>query len=172
MFRLATEANGLFPKLDTEWKAQAEGYGDEDYAAPQLDHARRIAKETPPDKDYGVFALIGEDGALHGLAHFNRARLPKTDGVTLRVLWMLLAPRYDYEDIKEEESASLIAGVIFAALDLCARGELSANHLKMHLPNRADRRLAAGLVTHLDHAKTPTTVAVKGNWLHIDNVPR
>ncbi|WP_366556735.1 hypothetical protein [Aquibaculum sediminis] len=166
----ATITNRVFDRLEAEWTAEAELYGDEDYAAPQLDHARRIASEEPPDTNYGVFVLVDGEGILHGLAHFNRACLPRTNGITLRVLWALLAPRYDYEDIKEEESAALIAGLIFASLELCSAGELRANHLKMHLPNRADRRLAAGLVSHLDHAETPTSVAVKGNWLHIDNV--
>lgn len=128
------------------------------------------AKPIRPNGRYGIYILTDDAANCHGLAHFNRAQLPATEGWTLRVVWILLAPRYDYEEITDELAAQLIGGFVYGALQLCAKGDLKSDHLKIHLQNQSDRRLAAYLVQNLEKSAVRTKVSVRGNWLHIDYV--
>lgn len=167
----------LFDSLRDSWAQETAAYGDEEYAVAQIEHANKIVAEQEgggyrPQANYGVYVLADDVTKCHGLAHFNRAMLPGTEGWTLRVVWVLLAPRYDYEEITDETAAWLIGGFVYAALQLCERGALKADHLKIHLQNRSDRRLAAYLVQSLEKPTGRTKVSVKGNWLHIENVAK
>ena len=164
----------LFSQLKSGWAAEVVSYGDEQYAVAQIEHADKIVSEKPtatrPQGSYGVYILTDDATNCHGLAHFNRAMLPGTTGWTLRAVWVLLAPRYDYEEITDETAAWLIGGFVYSALKLCQTGGLKSDHLKIHLQNRSDRRLAAFLVQSLEKTTGRTKVSVKGNWLHIDYV--
>lgn len=99
----------------------------------------------------------------------NVARLPHTTGRTLRVLWILLAPRYDYGDADPEILAKIAFAFIWEPLRLAseANNPLTAEHIKIHLGNHADRAFFAGVVSTLRGAPLVTAVAVRGNWLHL-----
>lgn len=157
--------NDLLSRLDRQWSAECEGFGEalDDYAAPHLQHARKICGETPPDPSYGVFAL--DDGAdIQALMHVNRARLPRSDGHTLRVLWVLLAPRFDYAEVSAPEFARIAAGIISGAIDV-SETEMPSKQIKIHLNGIGDRRFFHGMASALAGAKF--NVEVKASWLHI-----
>lgn len=164
----------LFEELKGEWAAQALGFGDTSYADGYLQHAESIITKPKPamprGSHYGVYALTDDETNCHGLAHFNRALLPGTQGWTLRVVWTLLAPRYDYEELSDEKTAEIISGILFSSFKLCRDGGLASENLKLHMPSRDDRRLAVLLAKGLENDSQGMQVSVRGNWLHLDNV--
>lgn len=172
----ADHKNALFDELNQQWHGQLQAYGAtmEEYAAAHMQHACDIAGEKPRSARYGIYLLhdFAEDGEriYHGLLHANAARLPQTTGVTLRFNWILLSPQYDFEDIPVNDFAKVSAGVIFGGAKLCQK-ELKADHFKVHLRSIGDRRFAVAMAYGLAINKDETTVEVRGNWLHIDNVP-
>ncbi|WP_420560345.1 hypothetical protein [Tepidicaulis sp.] len=163
-----------FGQLKDEWASQAIKYDDDSYAEAYLQHAESIIAKPcegrPRGTFYGIFILKDSASNCLGMAHFNRAQLPKTAGWTLRTVWVQLAPKYDYEELTEQEAADIVAGLLFSAIKLCREGELKSDHLKVHLQNSGDRQLAMGLARALENDSPETKVSVRGNWLHFDNV--
>jgi hypothetical protein len=160
--------NGLFTSLIDQWRKQCEEFGEDisDFAAPHLQHAEKICCETPQDKRYGIYAnQEGDDFTF--LMHINQARLPGTKGSTLRVLWILLAPRFDYGDIGPDELAEIATGIIHGAVTI-SRTDMPSQHVKIHLNNTGDRRFFVGVAYGLrDHAAFEA-VEIKGNWIHMN----
>jgi hypothetical protein len=169
-YERATAKNGLFPQLRTQWNGHLATYNEDPafFRVPFLDHAEKISGEKPAPKNYGIFLLKDEHGEFHALFHANVARLPQTDGKTLRILWILAAPRYEYEDVSETDMALLVSSILMAALDLVG-GTMNANHLKVRLEGQAERRFAHGLAFQLK-GKTHAIVEVRGTWLHMDSL--
>lgn len=165
----ATVENGLFAALEAAWKEELESLHEpQAYAEPHLEHARRIISERIPN--YGIYVLHDGDGLYVGMLHANTARLPKTTGVTLRVNWILLSPRYDFQEVSEDEFARLSASVLFGAVRLAQGEEMKAHHVKVHLTNMGDKQFARGVAYAMHEHGSPSEVGVRGNWLHIDNV--
>lgn len=164
------EQDGSFQRLVSSWQEQLSSLGvaDDLAALPYIDHAGRIARENGLDQSYGVFGLRDEN-KFHALVHANVAMLPRTTGRTLRLLWILLAPIYDYEDAGQDDIAAITASIIHGAIGL-ANGEMSAKHVKLHLQNVGDRRFAIALAFELKQRHSGMSVAVRGNWLHFDDI--
>jgi len=167
----ATPSNGLFQQLREQWDGSLATYNEDPafFRLPFLEHAEKIANESPPSSNYGIYILRDEHGTFHGLFHANLARLPKTSGKTLRVLWILSAPKYEFEDVSETDMALLISSVLVGSLNL-AEGEMDANHLKILLDGQAERRFAHGFAFHAKGKLTKIVVEVRGAWLHMDNI--
>ena len=51
------------------------------------------------------------------------------------------------------------------------KGRMAAHHVKIRLANIGDRAFATAFAKSLELLHAATAVEVKGNWLHIDNVP-
>ncbi|WBT39071.1 hypothetical protein [Hyphomicrobium sp. DMF-1] len=167
MLERVCHADGTFQELERQWTEQCEAY-DEDlaaYAAPHLELAKKISEENPQDSKYGIFALKS-GGEYSCLMHVNVARLPKTEGKTLRILWILLAPKYDFEDIERELLARLSAEIVLGALGLAA-GALGSDQIKVHLGNIGDRQYFTGFCAALVGADVVAEAAIRGNWLHV-----
>src|SRR3954468_3356170 len=100
--------NVLFRDIEQQWSRQCDEYGAEfdEFAAPAIEHAKEISDGKLLTNQYGVYTLIDDD-QFELIAHLNTVRLPGTVGVTLRVLWILIAPKYDYVDV----SADILARV-------------------------------------------------------------
>lgn len=165
----ATPDNGHFDKLKQQWIEEIlryEGDGAE-YPSPMLSHAERIVPEMKPR--YGIYVLSDSKGYYHGMAHLNVAALPKTTGETLRVVWVQLSPQYDYEELHSEDFARVTGSVLYGVLDL-ARGDMKADHVKVHLTNMGDKQFAHGVAFALQGSSRDEVIAIRGNWLHIDNV--
>ena len=154
----ATAQNGLLDRLATSWELEVSGYGE--------------TMDTKPT--FGIYVLHDPntegDETFYGLGHFNTALLPKTKGITLRMVWFTLAPRFDLADPDPMKIALMITSLINGMYDLCGEGDMYANHMKLHLPNSDDRRFAQYLATGFTNKLPKISVAVGGAWLHIDNV--
>ena len=159
--------NGKFDDLITKWKAQCEQLGEsfDDYAVPALTHAGQIAAENPPDRKYGIYAHEAQ-GSYDCLMHVNCARLPGTAGKTVRVLWVLLAPRFDFADVSTADVASVAANIMIGSVKL-AQGEMEAQNVKIHLGNFTDRKYISTIAAALETTKVFSAIAIRGNWLHI-----
>ena len=163
------DADG-FHSLQRDWSVECEKYGEEfgDFASEQIEHARKIACESPPDKRYGIFELtIG--GKRTAIMHVNRAALPRTQGQTLRVLWVLLAPRYDMDDVTVEEFSSISTEMIYGA-HVLSQNDMRADHEKIHLGNFSDRQFFAGLSSILSRNSIFKEIGLRGNWFHFSTI--
>jgi hypothetical protein len=153
-----------FDALEANWGEQCATYGDEfgDYARPYVDLARNYSNESPAHPEYGIFALPENNG----IVHIGRARLPKTQGQTLRVLWLLLAPRYDYEDVPATKLAELTTALVLGVYLLARNSSLKSDHVKIHLGNSVDRSYFTSIAVALGSQGLFKDIEVKGQWLH------
>lgn len=162
----------VFRDLETEWRAQASTSGEnfDEFARPYIDHARSIASEEPPHPRYGIFLLRNNAGSYECLSHCNVAELPRTTGRTLRVNWVLLAPKYDYEDAPPEALAKIAAGLIKEVVRL-SRGQILpdfvAEHIKIRFGGWADRRFFEGVTFTLSSFAELQEPGFRGNWFHV-----
>lgn len=170
MLKRICNADGSFQELESQWSDQCKEYDEEleTYAAPHLELARKICAENPQDPKYGIYALEGEEGGdgYIGLMHVNVARLPQTTGKTLRLVWILLAPKYDYEDIEASALASISTQIVLGVLDLC-KGDAAPDQIKIHLGSIGDRQYFNGFCAAITGTKLVKEAVIKGNWLHI-----
>ncbi|WP_420732175.1 hypothetical protein [Hwanghaeella sp. 1Z406] len=170
----ATAQNGLLDRLATSWELEVSGYGETMDSFPQVEYAAEAMARDATKPTFGIYVLHDPntegDETFYGLGHFNTALLPKTKGITLRMVWFTLAPRFDLADPDPMKIALMITSLINGMYDLCGEGDMYANHMKLHLPNSDDRRFAQYLATGFTNKLPKISVAVGGAWLHIDNV--
>lgn len=160
-----------FTEIDYIWKNEFKNFDDDydDYCAPLLEHARKIASEFPPDRNYGIFCLeilTNFKKTIPVIMHINTARLPGTSGITLRVLWGLLSPKYDEGDFSENDLSEALSGMIMGILDL-SHGSMKADHIKIHMISTYDRGIFSGIgmiLKALGHIKN---AEFRGNWFHM-----
>jgi hypothetical protein len=155
-----------FSLIKSQWEAQCNQY-DEDiasYAEVSMEHAQNIVS-NPVSKDYSIFSAV-VDGSHECILHVNRARLPRTDGVTQKVMWVLLAPKYDFDDISPNDVAKIATEVVNGAIELC-KDEGRSAHIKIHMGNFADRGFFGGIAYNLRSSGTLAEVEIRGNWLHM-----
>ncbi len=170
---LRAEADtGVFQELEAQWRGQCEELNElyDEFAGPSLDHARRVASDPLRKETYAIYALQDSTGEYVCLSHINVARLPGTAGRTLRVVWVLMAPRYDYEEIAPDTMAQLVAGLFELVIDLASGGQderMAAEHIKIHLTGLGDRRFFGPAVQHLKSSEILQDVETRGNWLHL-----
>ena len=132
----------------------------------KLDYFEKIALETPSDKRYGVYCLE-LDRDYPALMHINHARLPKTSGTTLRVLWGVLSPRFEISETSEYESElTHIMPRIFLGIYSLARNIYIANHVKILIGSSFDKEIFNSLAIILEQSELIHSVSVKGAWLH------
>lgn len=168
----ATPENAAFQRLEAQWHKKF-GKPPGTYV-PLLKHAEKIACENPQDPRYGIFVLVenftkrGEHFA--GLAHVNHMH-PKSKKPVLRMVWNLLSPEYAGDQVKAEEVAELTTAYIFGGLKIC-HSQMRSTSLKIYLQNLTERRFAAGIASALRYTRPAWGVAIRGQWLHIDNVPK
>lgn len=167
----ATHKNTVFHDIEEQWRGQLAAYGEvlEEYAVPHMEHAKKIAKEKPLHRSSGIFALNDDDGVYQAIFHANSAALPKTTGRTLRLNWMLLSPRFEFEDMAEADLARLMSGLIVSAIGI-SEEVFKSNHVKVRLRNTQERIFAHGVATNFRSSDSNISVAVRGFWLHIDNL--
>jgi len=169
----ATPDNGLFDELMAAWTPQLrQDDAPVEYYTPMLDHARKISGEHPQDPRYGIFVLVEPNGAgtpaaFEGIVHVNHA-WPKLPDATLRLVWNLIAPHYQYEEVVPERIARIMSGFLTEALKLCGN-DMPARHVKMYLGNAVDREYAKVAVGFMELSYPGFSFAVRGNWLHISN---
>ena len=165
--RLVKVTPELFESIQSNWNEQCKKYDEviEVYAAPSMAHAEKIVNDGANGQDYSIFAanIEGEHACI---LHVNRARLPGTSGVTQKVMWVLLSPHYDYEDVGPDEIARVATAVIYGAIELC-KEEGRSDHVKIHIGNIADREFFSGVAFALKEARELREVEIRGKWLHM-----
>ncbi len=160
--------NADFDRIYQQWSNQCLEFDEviENYAKNSLEHARTIVNNGAEGQPgYSIYSA-GFDNETHCLLHVNRAELPGTVGITQKVLWVLLAPKYDYVTVTPDKIARVAFEVIFGALNLCKEEGL-ANHIKIHMGNLADREFFAGVAYSLRGMGDLSNVEIRGNWLHM-----
>ena len=132
----------------------------------KLDYFEKIAREDPPDERYGVYCLeLGRD--YPALMHINHARLPKTTGTTLRVLWGVLSPRFEISETSDYESElTHIMPRIFLGIYGLAKNIYKTNHVKILISSSFDKEIFNSLAIILEQSDLIHSVSVKGAWLH------
>lgn len=169
----AQEENGLFRQLEAEWGRQCDAFGEDidEYATPSMAHAREIVAGKHDTDKYGIYVLVN-DTHHECLAHCNVARLPGTTGKTMRMVWVLLAPKYDFDETEPKVLASIAAALVTETIRLSAGNEepqMRADHIKIHLGGVGDRQFFSGVAHALQGAGHVQDVAIRGNWLHMSH---
>lgn len=154
--------------IEAEWrdacKAMDENF--DTFAVPDREHARKIVKDGAEiGPEYAIYTCKRKD-AHDCLMHINQAELPGLDGKTQKIMWVLLAPQYDYITVSPDELADIASEIISGAIELCYE-EPRSHHVKIHIGNIADREFFTGIAVGLRHAKGLKDVGIRGNWLHI-----
>lgn len=168
----ADQCTGKFRELEEQWQRQCADMGEsyEEFAELRMEHARRIANGQVSSDRYAIYVLENEDGSIESLSHINVAALPRTSGNTLRIVWVLLAPKYDYQDITPDTFAYLAAELFAQALRLATGtvdSRMSADHVKVHLTGVGDRNCFSSVTTDLSNSEFVHDVSIRGNWLHM-----
>lgn len=168
----ATTENRIFDALKSEWDAQLrlDGAPPPDFYEPMMRHAETIIDERCYDSKYGIFIVAEYNGsdkvlANHGFAHISH-KLPRTLDSTLKVLWNLIAPRYQY-GIDEVQIARIMTTFVVGAFDL-SRSHLPAHKIQIYLGNSIDREFAVMAAAFLERIGEQIAFAIKGSWLHIE----
>jgi hypothetical protein len=172
VLRRATPKNGLFKVMKDEWDQQLKTDEDSpaEYYEPMMAHAEKIAGEHPQDPRYGIFVLVEQDVndghvSCHGMVHINHA-WPKSKDATLRLVWNLIAPRYQYGEPNSAALARIMVGFIVESLALCGN-DMPSKELKIYLGNAIDREYAAIAASILEVTQPDFGFKIHGAWLHI-----
>jgi|GEM_PF-2355786 len=170
--------NGHFARLEEQWKSQRKSLGfeeeDNDYVPMMMMHARKIASESPQDPRYGIYALVNDkDGECQyeGLVHVNH-KLPRTSDSTVRMVWNILAPKYDALD--REHIAKVISSYLFRGIGLC-HSEMPAGTLQVYIQNATDRAYVSNIAKLFGEFENSefdnkVTLTVKGLWLFVEGI--
>ena len=168
----ATTENRIFDALKKEWDAQLrlEGAPPPDFYEPMMRHAETVIDERCYDSKYGIYIVAEHNGrdevfGNHGFAHISH-KLPRTSDSTLKILWNLIAPRYQYT-IDEAQIARIMTTFVSGAFDL-SRTHMPAHKVQVYLGNTIDREFAVMAAAFLERAGQPIAFAIKGSWLHIE----
>lgn len=159
--------SSTFKMLEESWKAQCDAFDEDfsEFAPERLEQARKVAAEDPPDRRYGIYAL-SDGSAFDALLHGNKAQLPSSTGHTFRMVWVLLAPKFDFDDLDASEFARVSRNLINASLEV-ARNDTSIHHIKIHLGNFADRQYFSGVADGLAASGGFWDSRIRGNWIHL-----
>ena len=167
---LTTPENGLITKVISAWDKQVSSL-----RAPQgsmVQSLRTYEAALQPDKTYGVYIFCSPDASSAGrppydaLVHINHA-FPKSPKPILRLVWLKIAPKYEWSDNLPVEHARIFSGILGAALRL-SEGALKSPEIKLYLVNHTDRAYGKLLAAHLTSLPAlPFHTRVKGSWLHL-----
>ena len=160
----------MWRHIVAQWTSECALFNEQfsDFAPATMAHALKIASENPPDPTYGIYAIV-LDGLFHGLVHVNCAGLPKTQGQTLRLVWTLLSPRYDFDEITPEDFATVAAELIDGAL-ATAKSEMISHQIKIHAASNSDRQFFQSVGERISASEAGASFKVRGNWLEISNL--
>jgi hypothetical protein len=172
----ATKSNGILTRLKAEWDDELGALEDApppDVYEPMMAHADKIVSMPNPDPKYGIFAVAhcnGDDEHTHcapyeAFVHISH-KLPHTSDATLKVLWNLLAPRYQIGEAKPADMARIMSMIVVGAFNL-SRTHMPAREIKMFLGNNVDREFATTAAAFLATNDADISFAVRGSWLHI-----
>lgn len=171
----ATKSNQLLNRLRAEWDGELNASEDAppiDAYEPMMAHAQAIVDQRDGDKHYGIFAVVHcDDGCevdrapYEAFVHIGH-KLPNTSDSTLKVLWNLMAPRYQFVDPSAADMARIMTAIVKGAFDL-SQSHMPAREIKMYLGNTIDREFATTAAAFFATTDASISFAVRGSWLHI-----
>ncbi|TAD90174.1 MAG: hypothetical protein EAZ99_06995 [Alphaproteobacteria bacterium] len=163
------DANGIESLLEA-WRlvGRQSGIPDEDLDDSNHQYALGIARENPQDDRYGIFGLCDEMGGYHVYCHVNLANLKRSFGKTLRCLWPVVSPYYDFGCASDEDLHFLLTNFVNGRQ--CLAQEKGAVNLKLHFGSASDRPFLQKVVEALLEQKLEALSY--GAWLEIKNLPR
>lgn len=167
-FLRISRENGLWDKLWVDWDEICSNFGEDfqDFAPSSLTVLKPLA-ESPQIGSAGVFALFDKDSAL-AVCQLNVAFIKGYDDKVLRLRHLLFSPEFDFSDDVTVEKYVQILSETFAGTVLCAKSEMPAKHVKLHLQSPADRGFFKEIEQHLKTSAKFTSVNMRGAWLYVD----
>lgn len=167
----AAPNDGLWAALRSSWDRQLKRHkAPVDWAEPYLSHAESIIAEAPPDHRYGIYIACGGSnrsnaGAPYeGFVHIN-FKLMYSSAAEVRLVWNRIAPKYQFEDLKESVAA-IQATFLVGAISLSANNNKKPP-VKMFLGNPIDLSFGRSFALFINAMPSNIKAAVRGNWLHI-----
>ena len=159
----ATEENGLFNELETQWKGQLAKYDEtiDDYISPFRDHCKQAIGAN--HNNYFVY-ILEDGGAYEGFIHVNYARIKRLPDYTLRALEIFLAPIYDFEDIPPQKMSDIVAGIVTNLMKL-GENDLLTKNIKIHVGPLDKTYLSAFAQLYIK--QQGVIVEMQGSWLLI-----
>lgn len=85
------------------------------------------------------------------------------------MLWVVLAPIYDFQDVEPDEIAEITTTLLNDGVELCSTVMRSVE-LKLHLGGIGDRSYAYGVASALKWSRPFLVAEVRGSWLHVTGV--
>jgi hypothetical protein len=157
----ATKENNVFHDLEAQWRGQHAEYEDnfEDYVLSYREHSKRVIDDA--FQNYFVYA-INNNGAYDGFLHVNHSRIKGLPGYTLRALEIILAPKYDYEDMQMDIIAELCAGILTGLMKL-SEESLPSQNVKIHM-KPLDKEVFTAFAKFFSMSDG-VNINVHGSWL-------
>lgn len=159
--------DGSWDRLRAQWTSQCQIFNEEfeNYAAGTFGVLEPLASGDNPEA--GVFALE-LDSEFSAISQINCTALPGYSGPVLRLRFLTLAPKFDFDTHSITEYSNLLMYIFSTVISLSSQeGPMNAKHLKFHLPSPSDRSFFAAVVTPLSKSDVFESVQMKGNWLYI-----
>lgn len=157
--------DGTWQELVNQWQAQCSDFEEnfEDYRASTIGSLEKVANSN--NENRGAFGLRGSDGVFLAVCFLNLTVQKGFDGAVLRVLDLIVAPRYDFQALELADYSSLLAALLARIYEKSNTTMLS-RHIKLHFPSPTDVALIAPFGTQFaDNEKV--VVQTQGMWLSI-----
>ncbi|WP_417790264.1 hypothetical protein [Terasakiella pusilla] len=152
-----------------QWQGQIEALDGsiDDLSSPYLSHAEKLIEN--PEGNSKVYALVDKDGFYKAIFHAHSKPIKGHSGITMRVPWVNASPVFDINEPELTEVAQLSGSLLTQSISL-SRGDLKADHLKIHMNGSIDRRFMMGLVYNFNSDEFNFKVDFAGSWLHIEYI--
>jgi hypothetical protein len=165
--------DGSWDRFREDWQAQCDEVGDnfDDYAPDSLKVVAEIVAGTLLSVGGGnetrIGALWDEDSnRYYACCMLNLARLPNTEGRTLRIRHLLVSPLLDYGVAPVALYPDVLIGVLTGVLHL-SETDMQAEHIRFHLRSPEDQAFFKAFGTDLAGSGVFASVQTFGAWLYI-----
>ncbi|EJL23696.1 hypothetical protein [Novosphingobium sp. AP12] len=176
-FETISEKDGSWQALCADWKNQCEEAGEcyEDYAPDSFGVLSKIADgslvhaDGPGTVTAAATLKHVESGQYYLACMLNLARLPRTDGMTLRVRHLLVSPSLDFGQASLKLYSQVLVHTLMGVVNT-SESSMGANNIRFHLRSPNDAEFFAAVGAALDGEKIFRSVEMKGSWLYITKV--
>lgn len=158
-------ADGSWQDLVSQWQDQCVEFNEnfEDYRDATIASLREEAQSENTNR--GVFGLRDANGVFLAICFLNLTVQKGYDGPVLRVLDLIVSPRYDFQTLELADYSSLL-GSLLAHIFEQSKSTMVSRHIKLHFPSPTDVAIIAPFGTQFaDNEKV--VVQTQGMWLSI-----
>ncbi|MBR0654783.1 hypothetical protein [Plastoroseomonas arctica] len=156
--------------IQAQWRQECVDLGEnfDSFSPFAMAHVEKILLEDPPNPRYGIFSF-SRSGQCDAIMHANSNIWPTTHGKILRIVWIFLSPRFDYEERDLAEIASVASGVISGAVALARSAEMTSQHIQLRMGTAFDRTMIASVGAVLG-TMSGITMKIRGSWVYLDGL--